>query len=96
MSIKIGSINVFKRLINDGAKIDQTCSGKSPLMYASKYGELEMAKILVKMGANLQITNKGRTVLDYAIKYKQPKMIEYFKKVNTLKAIVDDLFYKLN
>ncbi len=80
LSIKINTPKIFERLLEKMPDIEAVCSGKTALMYASKYGRLEMAKKLVKKGANLKATNKGQTALDYAKKYEKQELINYLKQ----------------
>ena len=83
ISIKMKSINSLKYFVKRKANLEGQCTGKTPLMYATKYGQLNAVKYLVENGANLETTNHGRTALDYAKKYEQleiEKFLRNYKK----------------
>lgn len=80
LAIKMKSIKVFQKLIDEKADLEKICDGKTPLMFAVKYGDIAMAKKLLESGAKKETkTEKGFTALDYAEKYNQPAMIELLK-----------------
>ena len=88
---KIGSLDIVKILINNGAEINQYNSKNSnryqPLIYASESGNLNLVKYLVENGANVNIKNKEwfhpnkewiiYTPLYVAYKMNNYKIVEY-------------------
>ncbi len=77
LAIKMKSIRIFQKLIDEKADPEKICDGKSPLMFAAKYGNVAMAKKLLESGAKKEmVTDKGFTALDYAKKYNQPELIK--------------------
>ncbi|MDQ1097761.1 MULTISPECIES: ankyrin repeat domain-containing protein [Chryseobacterium] len=77
LAIKMKSVNIFQKLIDEKADLEKICDGKSPLMFAAKYGDLKMVKKLLESGAKKETkNNKGLTALDYAKKYNQPELIK--------------------
>ena len=67
-SIAKGDIEIVKKLIVNGASINQKSNGLTPSMYAAKYNRVEILEFLIAQGANLNVKcNKGYTALDYAI-----------------------------
>lgn len=77
LAIKMKSIRIFQKLIDEKADLEKICDGKSPLMFAAKYGDVHMAKKLLENGAKKEtVTDKGFTALDYAKKYNQPELIK--------------------
>lgn len=82
LAIKTNSISCFTLLLDKGANTETNCTGKSPLMYATKYGKLDFAKKLIEKGAKVNAKNeRGRTALDYAKKYEQQELIEYLSSI---------------
>ncbi|MDY8135074.1 ankyrin repeat domain-containing protein [Aquimarina sp. 2201CG5-10] len=82
LAIKTKSSSCFDLLLNKGANTETNCTGKSPLMYASKYGMLDFAKKLIEKGAIVNAKNeRGRTALDYAKKYQQQELIDYLSSI---------------
>lgn len=80
LAIKMKSVNIFQKLIDNEADLEKICDGKTPLMFAAKYGDVAMAKKLLENGAKKETkTEKGFTALDYAEKYNQPAIIELLK-----------------
>lgn len=80
LAIKMKSVNIFQKLIDNKADLEKMCDGKTPLMFAAKYGDVVMAKKLLENGAKKGTkTEKGFTALDYAEKYNQPAIIELLK-----------------
>ncbi len=77
LAIKMKSVNIFQKLIDNKADLEKICDGKTPLMFAAKYGDVAMAKKLLENGAKKEtVTDKGFTALDYAKKYNQPELIK--------------------
>lgn len=80
LAIKMKSMNIFQKLIDQKVDLEKMCDGKTPLMFAAKYGDVAMAKKLLENGAKRETrTEKGLTALDYAEKYNQPEIIKLLK-----------------
>lgn len=80
LAIKMKSMNIFQKLIDQKVDLEKMCDGKTPLMFAAKYGDVAMAKKLLENGAKRETrTEKGLTALDYAKKYNQPEIIKLLK-----------------
>lgn len=80
LAIKMKSVNILQKLIDQKADLEKMCDGKTPLMFAAKYGDVATAKKLLENGAKKETrTEKGFTALDYAEKYNQPEMIRLLK-----------------
>lgn len=76
LAIKMNSIKIFQKLIDEKADLEKICDGKTPLMFAAKYGNLIIAKKLLENGAKKDTkTDKGYSALDYAKKYDQKEII---------------------
>ncbi|CAM1372744.1 ankyrin repeat domain-containing protein [Tenacibaculum xiamenense] len=80
ISIKMKSLESLKYFVKRKANLEGECTGKTPLMYATKYGQLNAVKYLIENGASLETTNRGRTALDYAKKYEQQEIENYLNK----------------
>lgn len=78
--IKIDSPKIFDYLLENGAKVNDICDDKTPLMFAAKYGKEDYALKLLKKGADKNITNsKGKTAKDYAEKNNYASIAEMLK-----------------
>ena len=62
------SVEEITRLIQEGANVNATDDGWTPLMLAVRYnGSPEVLKLLIEMGADVSIKDKeGKRALDYA------------------------------
>lgn len=77
LSIKFGRKKIFKYCIDEGADLNQTCSDKTPLIYALKYDRMDFFKKLLIRGADKDvITEQGKTAIDYAKEYKRDTYFE--------------------
>lgn len=77
LTIKMNKVNLFQKLVNEKADLENICDGKTPLMFAAKYRNLEFAKKLLEHGVKKEArTNKGYTALDYAKKYEKAEIIK--------------------
>jgi len=62
-----GDMESVKRLLKDGANVDELCKGCSPLMAASVNGHVEIMSLLLDKGATVNLVdNEGETALGYA------------------------------
>lgn len=79
LAIKMKSIKIFQKIIDEKADLEKICDGKTALMFAVKYGDVAMVKKLLENGAKKETkTEKGLTALNYAEKY-HPEMMELLK-----------------
>lgn len=77
LSIKMNKVNLFQKLVNEKADLENICDGKTPLMFAAKYGNAGFVKKLLEHGAKKEArTSKGYTALDYAKKYEKTEIIK--------------------
>ncbi|WP_378179519.1 ankyrin repeat domain-containing protein [Aquimarina sp. SS2-1] len=82
LAIKTNSTGCFQLLLDKGVNTETNCTGKSPLMYATKYGKIDFAKKLIENGAKVNAKNKrGHTAMDYAKKYEQQELIDYLVSI---------------
>ena len=66
-----------KRLISDGADVNMTDDGWTPLMAAAEQGHVELAKLLIKHNAQVNVKDKnGKTALDVACFYGWDELID--------------------
>lgn len=80
ISIKLDAPASFEYIV-DHADLEKVCSGKTALMYATKYGHLEMVQALIEKGADPSAMYKSRTAIDYAKKYKQQEILDYLQSI---------------
>ncbi|MFK8006083.1 MAG: ankyrin repeat domain-containing protein [Saprospiraceae bacterium] len=80
LSIKFNCKKIFKKCLELEAELNQSCTEKTPLIYAIKYQREYFFKKLVIAGADKSIeTPEGKTAMQYAVKYKRKEFISLLK-----------------
>ncbi len=65
--IQIGNYKAVKKLIEQGADVNEKSLKLTPLMYAARHNRVEILKLLITNGANLKTRNcNGDTALKWA------------------------------
>ncbi|HEX4083403.1 MAG TPA: ankyrin repeat domain-containing protein [Chthoniobacteraceae bacterium] len=92
----VGDVEAVKRIIGEGAKIDElNYLGAPPLQYAVARGYIEIARILVDNGADVNFRiEKGGTPLMGAATCLKPRSIEFLlsQRADPNKKGIDGLF----
>lgn len=72
LSIKYDSKKLFRKCLALKADVDQTCSDKTPLMYAVKYNRKECLDVLIRRGVDKAMTSSdGDSAYKQARRYKR-------------------------
>ena len=72
LSIKYDSKKIFKKCLALKADVDQTCSEKTPLMYAVKYNRKDCLDVLIRRGVDKAMTTaEGSNAYQQARQYKR-------------------------
>ena len=72
LSIKYDAKKIFRKCLSLKADVDQTCSDKTPLMYAVKYNRKECMEVLLRRGVDQAIeTAEDGNAYQQAKKYKR-------------------------
>lgn len=80
LSIKFNCKKIFKKCLELEADLNQSCTEKTPLIYAIKYQREHFFKKLMIAGADKSIeTPEGKTAMEYAVKYKRKEYISLLK-----------------
>jgi ankyrin repeat protein len=65
---RTGDFETMKKLVEEGANVNDKVCGCTALMYAAFYGREEMTEYLLQLGANINECNlSGQTALLWAV-----------------------------
>lgn len=85
-----GSLEDVRKLLSEGAAVDQQHQGWTPLMKAAEEGHIQIAVELLDRGADIEASNrKGRTALSFAAAPSMDGKERRPSKVDMVKFLVD-------
>ncbi len=83
VSIAKGDYETVKKLIANGADVNEKSNGMTPAMYAAKFNRVDILKLLVANGAKLDAKSaKGLTAEKYAQISNASDVLVYLKNLS--------------
>jgi ankyrin repeat protein len=80
-AVATGDVNEVKRLINNGADVNQKSNGMLPIHYAARYNRVDMIKVLITAGSEIHSPcDKGLTALRHAEKTNATEAAQFLKR----------------
>ena len=84
-AVAVGDIDEVKRLIENGAEVNQKSNGMMPIHYAAKYNRVEIIKVLITAGSEIHTPcDQGYTALRHAQKAKASDAAQFLKRFKKL------------